>query len=117
MAGARGRATVATTTCNNTAKIVDAERAPDKTEDNPDILARLDRIFYNFWCKLESKLHQPVWSQSDDHSLHKPTPVMKQKTAVTTPRQALTWRRGRKRASLRGSTTHLGSLPKGKSLP
>ncbi|CAH2275923.1 Hypothetical predicted protein, partial [Pelobates cultripes] len=52
MAGARDKATGATTTCNNTAKMADAERAPDKMKDNPDILARLDRIFNYFWHKL-----------------------------------------------------------------
>ncbi|CAH2254468.1 Hypothetical predicted protein [Pelobates cultripes] len=77
--------------------MADAEQAPDKMEDNPDILASLDRIFDNFWRKLEGKQHQPVWSQSSDHSLHKPTLVMLQKTAATTPHQALTWRRGGKR--------------------
>ncbi|CAH2293167.1 Hypothetical predicted protein [Pelobates cultripes] len=94
-----------------------AERTPNNTEDNPDILARLDRIFDNFWRKLENKIYQPVWSQPGDCTLHKPTPVMKQKIAAATTQRAPTWRQGGKRAPSRGPTTHPGSLPKGKSLP
>ncbi|CAH2281925.1 Hypothetical predicted protein [Pelobates cultripes] len=97
--------------------MADTDRAPDKAEDNPDFLARLDRIFDNFWRKLESKQHQHVRSLPGDYSQRKPTPVTQQKAAVARPCRVLTWRRGGKRAVQRGAYTHPGKLPEGKSSP
>ncbi|CAH2276541.1 Hypothetical predicted protein [Pelobates cultripes] len=96
--------------------MADTDRAPDKAEDNPDYLAKLDRIFDNFWRKLGSKQHQHVRSLPGDYSQRKPTPVTQQKAAVARPCQVLKWRGG-KRAVQRGAYTHPGKLPEGKSSP
>ncbi|CAH2292332.1 Hypothetical predicted protein [Pelobates cultripes] len=74
--------------------MADVAWSPDNTE------SRLDRTFDDFWCKLESKLQQPVAKQPCDHSPHRQSLTPQQKLATPAVRRAPTCRQSGKCSSL-----------------
>ncbi|CAH2286064.1 Hypothetical predicted protein, partial [Pelobates cultripes] len=58
-------------------------RHPNTIEEQPDILVRLDRVFANFWCNLEKRMHQSAQRQSNDCSTS--TAIPKQATDIRSP--------------------------------
>ncbi|CAH2276604.1 Hypothetical predicted protein [Pelobates cultripes] len=83
--------------------MADAAGAPGNPEDKYDILSRLDRIFDDFWCKLENRMCQPALNHPDDHPPHKPNPTIQLKFTAAAMHRASTWRRGGIKASLGGT--------------
>ncbi|CAH2319022.1 Hypothetical predicted protein [Pelobates cultripes] len=80
--------------------MAEATRIPDSHEEKHDSLSNLDRIFNNFWLKLEHRMQQCALQLSESHSLRQPPPDPQQQLAALVGNKAIWWQRREKHPSL-----------------
>ncbi|CAH2301283.1 Hypothetical predicted protein [Pelobates cultripes] len=75
--------------------MVDATYAPGITEGKQDLESRLDRIFSEFWRKLEERMHQHAQTQPTAYSSQKRIPTLQHKSTAAATMQAPTRRQSK----------------------